>query len=60
MSSAPLAHRGELRVGLDQRGVRIDLGGDVAVAALTDFGGEHAAEPVAEIALVDGAAGELV
>ncbi|MFK4408282.1 hypothetical protein ABH991_005316 [Bradyrhizobium ottawaense] len=55
-----LAHRGELRVGLDQRRVRIDLGGDVAVAALADFGSEHAAEPVPEITFVDGAARELV
>ena len=54
------AHRRELRVGLDQRGVRIDLGGDLAAAAFGHLGGEHPAQPVAEIALVDGAAGKLV
>ncbi len=54
------AHRRELRVGLDQRGVRIDFGGDFAAAAFGDFLGEHPAQAVAEIALVDGAAGKLV
>src|SRR5438034_1298199 len=54
------AHRRELRVGLDQRGVRIDLGGDLAARALGDFGGEHAAKPVAEITLLNGAARELM
>ena len=54
------AHRRELRVGLDQRGVRIDLGGDLAATALGDFGGEYPAEPVAEIALVNRTAGKLV
>ena len=38
----------------------MDLGGDLAAAALGDFSREHPAEPVAEIALVDGAAGKLV
>src|ERR1700758_1332541 len=48
-----LAHRRELRVGLDQRRVRIDFGRNVAARALGDFRREHAAETVAEIALVD-------
>src|SRR5450756_1125264 len=54
------AERREVGVGLDQRGVRIDLGRDLAAAALGHFGGEHPAQPVAEITLVDGAAGKLV
>ena len=54
------AHRGELRVGLDQRGVRIDFGGKLAARPLGDFGGECPAEPVTKVALVDRAAGELV
>ena len=35
----------------------MDFGGDLAAAALGDFSREYPAEPVAEIALVDGAAG---
>ena len=54
------AHRRELRVGLDQRRVRIDFGRDLAAAAFGHFGGEYAAQPVAEIALVDRAAGKLM
>src|SRR5439155_26817329 len=54
------AHRRELRVGLDQRGIRIDLCSDFAAAALGYFCSENPAEAVAEIALVDSSAGKLV
>jgi len=49
-----------LRVGLDQRGIRIDLGSDFAAAALGYFCGEYPAQPITEIALVDGAARKLM
>ena len=55
-----LAHRGELGVRLHQRRARIDLGDEGAVGALLDLLRELAAEAVAEIAFVDGAAGKLV
>ncbi len=38
----------------------IDLGRNLAAAAFRHLGGEHAAQPVAEVALVDRAAGKLM
>ena len=55
-----LAQRAELRVDLDERRVRIDLELEAAVGLLLDVGGELAHEAVAEIAGIDGPAGELV
>jgi hypothetical protein len=54
------AHRRELRVRLHQRRVRIDLGNKRTVGTLGDFLCEFAAKAVAEVALIDRAAGELV
>ena len=55
-----LAQRAELGVGLHQRRTRIDLECQRALAARLDFLGELAAQAVAEIAGVEGAAGKLV
>ena len=54
------AHRRELRNGLHQRRVRIDLRPDRAVGALLELGRELETNAIAEIAFVDGAAGKLV
>src|SRR5258708_3215547 len=54
----PLASSGATS-GLERR-ARIDLGCDIAIAALGHFGCERPAQAVAEIALVDGAAGKLM
>ena len=55
-----LSQRRELRHGLHQRGVRIDLRHYGAVSTLLELGREPAAQPVAEVALVYGSARELV
>jgi hypothetical protein len=53
-------HRGKLRYGLHQGRIGINLHHDRAVGALFEFRAELAAQPVAEIALANGAAGELM
>ena len=60
MSSAPLRIAENWALVLISEEFGINLGRDLAAAALGDFRGEHPAQPVAEIALVDGAAGKLV
>ena len=54
------AQRGKLRVDLHQRRIGIDVELERAVGSLFDFGGEPAAEAIAEVPLIDRPAGELV